>query len=404
MSHPIDETAARPERGRAGPLKTAFVSVLIVVAGIALIWLIFKTEPTATRKDAARETAMLVDVKTVQRGEYRPVIKAMGRVIPAREVNLSARVSGQVVAQAENFTPGRRVSEGAELLRLDPADYDIALAQSRSELQQALADLELEKGQQAVARQEFELLGESIPVENQALILREPQLQQARARVAAARAAVRKAELDLSRTRVRAPFPAQVLSRDVTEGSEVSAGTSLGRLVATDRYWLEATVPMASLQWIDFGPGPGTSGAAVTLHHDNVWPENQTRQGRLAQLVGELDDNARMARVLITVDDPLALAEAKGQPPLILGSFLTVEIQARPLANVVRLDRDLVRRENTVWVMEDRKLAIRQVELAFQDQHWAYVESGLEDGDQVITNNLSSVVKGARLRLEDDSQ
>jgi hypothetical protein len=111
-----------------------------------------------------------------------------------------------------------------------------------------------------------------------------------------------------------------------------------------------------------------------------------------------------MARVLITVDDPLALAEAKGQPPLILGSFLAAEIQARPLGNVIRLDRDLVRRENTVWVMEDRKLAIRQVELAFQDQHWAYVESGLEDGDQVITNNLSSVVKGARLRLEDDSQ
>ena len=55
MSHPIDETAARPERGRAGPLKTAFVSLLIVVAGIALIWLIFKTEPTATRKDAARD-------------------------------------------------------------------------------------------------------------------------------------------------------------------------------------------------------------------------------------------------------------------------------------------------------------------------------------------------------------
>ena len=404
MSHPIDETAARPERGRAGPLKTAFVSVLIVVAGIALIWLIFKTEPTATRKDAARETAMLVDVKTVSKGEYRPTIKAMGRVIPAREVNLSARVSGQVVAQSENFAPGRRVPEGAELLRLDPADYDIALAQSRSELQQALADLELEKGQQAVARQEFELLGESIPVENQALILREPQLQQARARVAAARAAVRKAELDLSRTRVRAPFPAQVLSRDVTEGSEVSAGTNLGRLVATDEYWLEVTVPMATLQWIDLDPGSGASGSTVTLHHDNVWPENRTRTGRLAQLVGELDDNARMARVLITVEDPLALAEAKGQPPLILGSFLNAEIQARPLNNVVRLDRDLVRRENTVWVMEDRKLAIRKVELAFQDQHWAYVESGLEDGDRVITNNLSSVVKGARLRLEDDSQ
>ncbi|GHD47953.1 RND family efflux transporter, MFP subunit [Marinobacter persicus] len=404
MSHPVDETAARPERGRAGPFKTAFVSVLIVLAGIALIWLIFKTEPTATRKDASRETAMLVDVQTVERGEYRPTIEVMGRVMPAREVTLSARVSGQVIEQAESFTPGRHVSEGEPLLRIDPADYEVALEQRRSELQQALADLELEKGQQAVARQEFELLGESIPADNEALILREPQLKQAQAAVASARAAVRQAELDLARTRIRAPFPAQVLSREVTRGSQVSTGESLGRLVATDRYWVEATVPMARLQWLQFDTTPGESGAQVSLRQDNAWPAGETRIGRLGQMVGELEDSTRMARVLITVDDPLALAAAKDKPPLILGSFLSAEIQARPLSDVVRLERNLVRRENTVWVMEDRKLAIREVGIAFEDETYAYIDSGLEDGDQVITNNLSSVVKGARLRLEGDSQ
>ncbi len=402
MSQPIDENAVRPERGKAGPLKTVFVSLMIVLVGVALIWLIFKTEPTATRKETARETAMLVDVQTVSRGRYTPTVDVMGQVVPAREITLGSRVGGQVIDQADAFTPGRRVEKGTELIRIDPADYEATLLQRRSELQQARADLELEQGQQAVARQEFELLGEDIEAVNDALILRKPQLEQAKARVAAAEAAVQQAKLDLARTRIRAPFPAQVLSREVTLGSQVSAGQSLGRLVGTGQYWVEATVPLSKLRWLTFDTDPDTPGAPVSLHHDTVWPAGQTREGQLMQLIGELDGNARMARVLITVDDPLALNQSEGEPSLILGAFVRAEIEGRALDDVVRLERNLVRRNNTVWVMEERKLAIREVEITFRDDDYAFIKTGLENGDEVITNNLSSVVSGARLRLESD--
>ncbi|MCL7945417.1 efflux RND transporter periplasmic adaptor subunit [Marinobacter sp. ATCH36] len=402
MSQSIDENAVRPERGKAGPLKTAFVSLMILLLGIALIWLIFKTEPTATRKDTARETAMLVDVQTVSRGRYTATVEVMGQVVPARQITLGSRVAGEVINQADAFTPGRRVKEDVELLRIDPADYEAALLQRRSELQQAKADLELEKGQQAVARQEFELLGDDIEAVNDALILRKPQLEQAKARVAAAEAAVQQAELDLARTRIRAPFPAQVLSREVTLGSQVSAGQSLGRLVGTGQYWVEATVPLSKLRWLTFNADPDSPGSPVDLHHDTVWPVGQTREGRLTQLIGELDGNARMARVLITVEDPLALDQSAGKPPLILGAFVRAEIEGRPLEDVVRIERDWVRRNNTVWVMEERQLAIREVEIAFRDDEYAFIQAGLENGDQVITNDLASVVSGARLRLENE--
>jgi len=404
MSQPINEKAARPESGKAGVLKTLFVSLIIVLVGVALIWLIFKSEPTATRKDAARETAMLVDVRTVSRGDFRPVVEAMGQVMPAREITLGSRVSGEVVHQAEMFSPGKQVNEGAELLRLDPADYEAELLQRRSKLQQTQADLEIEQGQQTVARQEFELLGEDIEAVNDALILRKPQMDQTKARVAAAEAALQQAELNLARTRIRAPFPAQVLSREVTLGSQVSSGQALGRLVGTGEYWVEATDPLSKLRWLNFDANVDSSATPVRLHHDTVWPRGQTREGKLAQLVGELDNNARMARVLITVDDPLALNRHAGKPPMILGAFVRAEIEGRPLNDVVRIERGLVRRNNTVWVMEDRKLAIRDVEIAFRDQEYAYIESGLEDGDQIITNELASVVAGARLRLEADEQ
>lgn len=401
MSHPSDENAVRPERGQAGVLKTLLVSLVILAIGAAMIWLIFRTEPTTSRKDTARETAMLVDVKTVNRDRYTPQVEVMGQVVPAREVMLGAQVSGEVTYQAEAFMPGRRVSKGVELLRIEPADYQATLQQRRSELQQARAELAIEQGQQAVARREYELLGDDIESANRALILRKPQLEQARARVASAEAAVRQAELALARTHIRAPFPAQVLSREVTLGSQVSVGETLGRLVGTERYWVEATVPLSKLQWLTFQNAPDAEPAAVTLHHDSVWPADQTRQGTLTQLVGELDSNARMARVLITVEDPLALAKAEGKPPLLLGTFVRAAIEGQPLEGVIRLDRALLRRNNTVWVMEDGKLAIRDVTIAFMNADYAFIRSGLDDGDRVITNDLASVVSGAKLRLAD---
>jgi RND family efflux transporter MFP subunit len=401
MSNTVDDQAARPESGRAGRGKTALVSGLILLAGVALMVLIFKTEPTATRGDVARETAMLVEVRTAERGRFTPVIEVMGRVVPAREVTLRPRVSGRVIELAEAFEPGGRVAEGAALLRIDPADYQAVLRQRRSELAQARADLELEQGRQAVAEQDFELLGEELDEGNRHLVLRQPQLKQARARVAFAEAALRRAELDLQRTRISAPFDAQILSRDVATGSQVGTGDSLARLVATDRYWVSASVPLSQLRWLRFAEEDGEQGAPVTLRHEAAWGPSRSRQGRLQRLVGELDANARLARVLVSVEDPLALRAEAGTPSLILGAFVRTAIEGRALDDVVRLDRDLLRREDTVWVMEDGALDIRDVTVLLRDNDYVYLSDGLDQGDQVVATDLATVVDGAALRLED---
>ena len=406
MNEPINDSAARPETGRAGRLKTAFISVVILALGAALVWFVFITEPTATRgPDTTRETAMLVDVTRVERGDYRPTITAMGHVRPARKLTLRPRVSGQVIERAGNFTPGGMVDEGEMLVRIDPADYKATLQQRRSELRQARSDLEIEQGRQNVAEQEFELLGEELEGTNKALVLRQPQLEQARAAVESAEAALSQAQLNLDRTRVTAPFDARVLSREISVGTQVSAGEALGRLVGIEEYWVEATIPQSDLRWLRFDERGDETGAPVTIRNNNAWAPDQHREGRLQRLVGELNENTRLARVLITVDDPLALeTETDGKPPLLIGSFLNTRIEGRPLEDVVRLNRDHIRRNNTVWVMADGELAIRQAEIAFRDDRYAYVTSGVESGESVVTSDLATVVEGADLRTEEASE
>ncbi len=79
---------------------------------------------------------------------------------------------------------------------------------------------------------------------------------------------------------------------------------------------------------------------------------------------------------------------------------MQTDIQAEPIENVFRLNRDYLRKNGTVWVMEEGKLRIRDVDIVFRDAQNAYISGGLEDGDRVVTTNLSTVVDGAALRLE----
>ncbi|MEJ2384695.1 MAG: efflux RND transporter periplasmic adaptor subunit [Xanthomonadales bacterium] len=387
------------QRGSISLRMTLLICAALVLAGIAALTVIFNTEPEVQRESAVRETAMLVEVTTVEAGTFRPVIEAMGTVRPAREVTLRPRISGEVMALAGEFVPGGEVAQGEVLLRMDDADYRIALEQRQSELQQAIADLEIEHGRQQIAENDYRQLNKNLQPENRALVLREPQLKSAEAAVRAARAAVERAQLDLERTTVRAPFHAQVLSRDVNLGSQVSSGTALARLVGVDTYWVEATIPPERLRWLTF-PGNGTEGSPVAIRHRTAWPEGQTRTGYLYRLVGELEGDTRMARVLVAVDDPLGRAAEADLPSLIIGSFVECRIHGRPITDVVRIPRDLVRKGDTVWVMRESRLAIQPVEVVFQDAEFAYVREGLRADDQVVVTSLATVKEGIPLRLK----
>src|SRR5699024_3209734 len=309
-----------------------------------------------------------------------------------------------IISLAENFTPGGYVQEGGVLLRIDPSDYKHSLQQRKSDLRQATSDLKIEMGRQDVARQDFKVLGdtlaERLSEQNRSLVLRQPQLKAARSSVQSARAAVEQAELNLQRTSIEAPFDAHILNRNVNVGSQVAAGDNLGRLVGLDTYWVEATVSLSKLRRLQF-PEDGTRGAEVQIRNRTAWEEGKYRTGYLYKLVGSLENNTRMARVLIAVPDPRAhQPEHSDAPALIIGSFVEVNIKAEALSDVIRLNRDYIREDDAVWIMKDDKLQIKDVNIVFRDPTYAYIDGGLTAQARVVTTNLSTVTDGARLRLE----
>lgn len=180
----------------------------------------------------------------------------------------------------------------------------------------------------------------------------------------------------------------------------MAPGENLARLVGYDEFWIEATVPVSKLRRLDIPDGE-ERGSPVRITNRTAWPEGEYRTGYLYKMLGSLEGQTRMARVLISVPDPhLHLDDNADQPILMIGSFVEANIEAEELSDVVRLNRDHIRDNETVWVMEDKKLRISDVNIVFEDAEYAYIDGGLSGDDRVVTTNLTTVTDGAPLRLE----
>lgn len=391
--------------------KIVLICLAIIVGGILVTTLIFSTEPEAKTEGATVETAMLVDVMPVEQGTFEPIIVATGTVQPVEDVTLSPLVSGQVIRRDAAFTPGGFVKKNQVLLQIDPSDYRNTLELRKSELMQSQTTLDTEMGRQQIAEQDLQLIaddslfgGNPLSDEERQLVLRKPQLSAVQATIGGAKASVDQARLNLSRTTIRAPFDAHILSQNVTKGSQVAPGDNLGRIVGTEFYWVTATVPVSKLRWLSFPKNDSERGSPVRIKNSTAWSSDAYREGYLDKQIGALDNQTRLAQVLVRVADPLANeTDAKETPSLMIGTFVEVLIQANPIEQVVRLSRDYIRSNETIWVMKDDKLEIRKVNIVLTDDEYAYIKEGLEDGEKVVITDLSTVSNGIGLRTESGS-
>lgn len=374
-----------------------FCAALFCVA-ILLIMLIFNTEPEASREGATKRGPMLVQTQTVTQGTYTPHIRAMGIVTATEQLQLKAQVAGQIATISPQFKPGAQVKQGEMLALIDDADFQLQIQQSESALVQAKAALDIEMGERAVAEKEYQRLGQQLNAMQKSLVLREPQRASAQASFDAAKAQLAQAELNLKRTVIEAPFNAKILKRLTSTGALVNSSTELATLVATDTFWIEASVPSSALAYFD--ATNNNSQLNVKIIDNNSWPDDVFRMARISSFIGELTSDTRLAKVLLEVPDPLALNDAS-QPALLIGSFVECLIPSKTLEQVVRVERQYIRKNDTAWVMVDGALSIRSLNIVFEDDKYAYIREGLKTGDALVMTDLARVREGAPLRLQE---
>jgi len=377
-----------------------FFSLVVLGCGAAVATYYLKTAPQAKPRKRA-PSPLTVQVESVKYAPHQMIINAMGTIVPAQEITLTSQVKGEITAMSENLVPGGFAGKGEPLLTVDPTDYKLIILQHSSEVAKAESDLALEMGNQLIARKEFEILGEKTSEGEKRLILRQPQLDHKQATLKGAKARLKQAELDLTRTRIDAPFNAVILSRSVNIGSHISATTPLARLAGTDEFWLKLSVPLEQLQWIDIpGNTPSTgSRVQIRVHQNNS--SAGTRTGRVTRLAPDLEGQGRMAVLYVSIRDPLCrLSENSDKPKLLIGSYVNAEIEGIQLKSAVAVKRSHIHNSDTIWLLsKDNTLTPRKIDIVFKNRDYVFISSGLQEGEKVIISPLSAPVRGTPVKL-----
>jgi len=403
MTNNAGKVSAGPGRTRRG--KTVFnvlPSLVIVLALGGAVWLI-KTKPRPRRRPST-ERAFMVRTMPLVRTSERVAIEAAGTVMPSREVTLQSRVASEVVEISPRFLPGGRFKEGELVLRLDPADYRITFHVRSSEVARAEAAYSIEMGQQDIARHEWSLAGidggtNKLDME---LTLRRPQLKDASATLAAAKASSDQARVNLERTAVYAPFNAVVRARYVNLGSQVSVQTALAELAGTDEYWVLVTLPVDRLRWVAL-PEAGNPGAAASVRPAGGVEAVGQWKGEVIRRLPDIEEQGRLARVLVSVGSPLDSPEARAsQSPLLLGAFVSVTIEGPELQDVFSIPGPALHDGDTIWLLNgESRLELRRVEIIWRGQERVLVRDGLREGEKLIVTPLGTPVPGMLLREEE---
>lgn len=384
------------------PLKF-LLPLIVLIALLSLAALALKNPPSVNFAPPDTGPRLTVEVRTLKPVDYRVVVPSYGTVQPRTQSNLVSQVSGEVTWVNAQFRDGGTFHAGDELLRIDPRDYEADLQIARAsfyEAKQALAEEEAE-GQQALA--DWQRLGND--GEPDPLVLRTPQLLAAQAAVASAEANLRKAQLNLERTSIKAPFDGRILSTDVDLGEVIGDSSQLATIYASDYVEIRLPLANADLDYVDL-PEPGYTGGAAgqsmpVIIHSSL-SRNTDWEGRLVRTEAAIDSDSHQLHAVAQVDDPFQLQVGDNQQrrkPLKIGEYVTASVKGRVLPQVIVIENSSLYQGSYVYVVEDGLLQRRDVEIAWQNGVESIIASGLHAGDQLVVTPLGQVTSGTRVTV-----
>lgn len=364
--------------------------VLVVGAGSIATAVVAKPKPSP-RPINAEQSLISVPVSEASPQLQRLNVKASGTVIPSRQVNLTAEVSGKIIAINQQFEVGGHFSANDWLLRIDPADYEMAVVAAKAKVAEAKRMLAEEKGRARQAKREWRDLGNQ---EANDLFVRKPQLAAAEANLELAHAELAKAERNLAKTYIRLPFDGRIRSVSANIGQYVSIGSQLGS--AFDSTSMEIRIPLSEHQaaLVDLPLTRGTEQAASVILSGVVAGKSATWEGELTRTDAFIHEQSRMYYAIVEVQEPFKDTNA----PLLPGLFVEAHIEGKPLQGVATLPREALYQKDIVVTLDDGDQAIHKtVRVLNKNEEFVWV-SGIDQGEKVLLGKQALVSNGDKVR------
>ncbi|GAA0204906.1 hypothetical protein GCM10009123_10480 [Kangiella japonica] len=376
---------------------STILPIALLVAVIIVVNMMTSSKPKAFSRKAPERVEM-VNVEPVEFTDYQVFIDSYGNIEAATSSQLVAQVSGQVIAVAPNFKTGLPIKKGQKLLQIDDRDYQIEVRIARAEVANARLALNEEKARAEQALKDWKKINPNKKANS--LVLREPQMASAQAKLDAAIARLEKAKLALSRTQVVAPYDGYIVKRLVSEGELINSNKPVAEIFASDS--LEVRLPVASnkVQFLKSGDGEP---AQVKLQADFAG-NTESWIVPLDRSDSVIDKDTR--QWYVTAKLPKDFLQKN--PQVKVGQFVSAEIEGRLLKNVVIVPSTVLTSDNRVFKFTDGAVYRKNIKILWQDDKDTVIdpdgaETELELGDLVVTSRLNFVADGAKAKVNEQS-
>lgn len=383
----IDQPVTKPSLKRR--LVLIFTPILIIVGFAVLMQVIIAMNKKPEEKKRPFNTlAVMADYAAID--DVQLTVSAQGEASPQIEIDLVPEVGGKIVYVSPNFLQGGIFRKGETLVRIQDADYQVAVVQAQANVAQAEQVLMREVAEGEIARRDLQDLG--ITDRPSALALREPQKQQAQASLQAANAQLDSARLQLTRTEVKAPFAGRVRSKSSDIGQYVTPGSRLGRIFSTNIVEVNLALTDNDLSKVDlplaFVAESRETAPKVKLSNV-IAGKRREWTGRLMRTDSTYDTQTRALFAIVEVFDPYGKGASEDGFPLAPGMYVEAEIEGKKFDDVIVIPRDGLRPENKVFIVDDKgKAEIRDVSVLDTSPERAVILSGVAAGELVVLSPM----------------
>lgn len=408
----------------------------LILGVLLLVFFVKGKQPPAL----AEQQEIVRAVRTIEATEINLVPRAegYGLVQPAQVWSAVAQVSGQIVELHPRLRNGEILPAQTLLYRIDPVDYELALAQAQADLEElgvqaknaqaslsietrqlSLLEAELNRvktlskqgsiSQSKVDETERSLLNSRASVQNlrNTLALLEPRKKSLHARI-------EQAKRDLAHTEVRAPFNLRIAKLNAEVDQFVSKGQVLFVGDSVDRVEILAQFEMSALRKLL----PMRKGAQVPrieqlshlaelLHFDakvllDLGAAEVSWDADFVRFSDDIDAQTRTLGVVLAVDKPLEKIIPGQRPLLSKGMFVRALLRGATQAQRLVVPRHAVRGGEVLLVDAQQRLQRQPVEILFNQDDISVISSGLSAGQQVVVSDLSLAIDGLRLAPQPD--
>ncbi|MEG0030802.1 efflux RND transporter periplasmic adaptor subunit [Acinetobacter sp.] len=389
MSEPLNNNNPTKHFLYRRTLWIGFIIVILLLGMGGLYWKKAMSQPS--EEYSQWDKPVPVRVVPVQRQDLQVEIKAIGTVVPTHTVNVQTQVSG--VLKQIYFKEGQTVQKGQLLAQVDPAPFQVALAQAEGTQQQNLA--QLRNAETELAR--YQLLFKQDSIAKQQVEQQLALVNQLKGQIQANRAQVDAAKLQLSYTKIYSPINGRVGFQQKDAGNLIQANDTTGLVSITQIHpiYVQFSVAEHDLAHLRNNMKQGHQVPVKT------WDKAEQKQlavGHVQALDNQIDANTGTLKIKAIFDNR--------DDALFPNQFVNVCLNAHTVQDAISIPSDAVQhgaKGTYVYIVNPQKKAeIRMLTLGLSSNGQIQVLTGLNGKEQVVLEGIDRLAEGKEVQIVSD--